>query len=82
MKPIYIAAYAQSRFGKLMDMTVPQIVRNAVGDAWRQVNIDASAIDVGAIAAAFECNSEITMRLGLRRCRGWLREKRDANDLA
>ena len=26
MKPIYIAAYHQSVFGKLMGMTVPQIV--------------------------------------------------------
>ena len=27
---IYIAAYNQSKFGKLMDMTVPQILANAV----------------------------------------------------
>lgn len=54
MKPVYIAAYAQSKFGKLMGMTVPQIVQTAVGEACRQVGADASAIDVGSIAAA--CN--------------------------
>ena len=30
MKPVYIAAYHQSVFGKLMGMTVPEIVANAV----------------------------------------------------
>jgi acetyl-CoA C-acetyltransferase len=54
MKPVYIAAYSQSKFGKLMGMTVPQIVQNAVGEACRQISIDPSAIDVGSIAAA--CN--------------------------
>ena len=29
MKPIYIAAYHQSKFGKLLGMTVPEILRNA-----------------------------------------------------
>ena len=54
MKPIYIATYHQSRFGKLMGMTVPQIVDAAVQGACRQVNAPASALDVGSIAAA--CN--------------------------
>ena len=30
MKPIYIAAYHQSKFGKLFDMTVPDIIAAAV----------------------------------------------------
>ena len=30
MKPVYIAAYHQSKFGKLMDMSVPEIVSSAV----------------------------------------------------
>ena len=54
MKPIYIATYHQSRFGKLMGMTVPQIVDAAIQGACRQVNAPASALDVGSIAAA--CN--------------------------
>ena len=33
---IYIAAYNQSKFGKLMDMTVPQILANASPDDWPQ----------------------------------------------
>ena len=31
MKKIYIASYHQSKFGKLMDMTVPDIIANAGG---------------------------------------------------
>jgi acetyl-CoA C-acetyltransferase len=54
MKPIYIAAYHQSKFGKLMGMTVPQIVDTAIQSACRQVDAPASALDVGSIGAA--CN--------------------------
>jgi len=54
MKPIYIAAYHQSKFGKLMGMTVPEIVDSAVQSACRQVDAPASALDVGSIGAA--CN--------------------------
>ena len=53
MKDIYIAAYAQSKFGKLMAMTVPQIIASAVGAVCRP-NIDPKLIDVGSVAAA--CN--------------------------
>ena len=51
-KRIYIAAYDQSKFGKLMALTVPQIVRNAVESACRKINVPPSVIDVGAIGAA------------------------------
>ena len=54
MKPIYIAAYHQSKFGKLMGMTVPQIVDAAIQGACAQVGVPASALDVGSIGAA--CN--------------------------
>jgi acetyl-CoA C-acetyltransferase len=54
MKPVYIAAYNQSKFGKLMDMTVPAIIKNAVESACRQINVPPSAMDVGSVAAA--CN--------------------------
>ena len=54
MKPIYIAGYHQSRFGKLMGITVPQIVQNAVGGVCREIGADPSVLDVGSVAAA--CN--------------------------
>lgn len=53
-KRIYIAAYNQSKFGKLTGMTVPQIVRNAVEGVCRQISVLPAAIDVGSIGAA--CN--------------------------
>jgi acetyl-CoA C-acetyltransferase len=62
MKPIYIAAYHQSRFGKLMGMTVPEIVDAAVQGACRQVDAPAAALDVGSIGAA--CNFSLN-RQGL-----------------
>lgn len=54
MKKVYIATYNQSKFGKLMDMTVPQIVSNAINTACRQINTEPKALDVGSIGAA--CN--------------------------
>jgi acetyl-CoA C-acetyltransferase len=54
MKPVYIAAYHQSPFGKLFDISVPQIVERAALGVCGEIKIDASAIDVGSIAAA--CN--------------------------
>jgi acetyl-CoA acetyltransferase len=54
MKPIYIAAYHQSRFGKLMGMTVPQILDAALQGVCREIRTEPSAMDVGSVAAA--CN--------------------------
>src|ERR1700682_1572235 len=54
MKRIYIAAFHQSRFGKLMGMTIPEIVGNAISGACRQIDVPASALDVASIGAA--CN--------------------------
>jgi acetyl-CoA C-acetyltransferase len=54
MKPIYIAAYHQSKFGKLLGMTVPGIVNNAIHGVCREIGAPASALDVGSIGAA--CN--------------------------
>ncbi len=54
MKPIFIAAYHQSKFGKLLGMTVPEIVRNAVEGTCHEIGVDASALDVGSIGSA--CN--------------------------
>jgi acetyl-CoA C-acetyltransferase len=54
MKPIYIAAYHQSRFGKLMGMTVPQILDAAIQGVCREIHVEPAAMDVGSVAAA--CN--------------------------
>jgi acetyl-CoA C-acetyltransferase len=57
MKPVYIAAYHQSKFGKLLGMTVPQIIRSAVEGTCREINVDASALDVGSVGSA--CNMSL-----------------------
>src|ERR1051325_7329609 len=54
MKPIYIAAYHQSPFGKLPELTAPQMIEKAVRDVCSQIQADPSEIDVGSIGAA--CN--------------------------
>jgi len=54
MKPIYIAAYHQSKFGKLFAMTVPEIVGAAVTETYASVGAEPSAVDVASIGAA--CN--------------------------
>src|SRR5512143_2323322 len=54
MKPVYVAAYHQSAFGKLMGMTVPEIVANAVSGTCREIGVDAAALDVASIGAT--CN--------------------------
>ena len=54
MKSVYVAAYHQSPFGRLFDVSVPQIIERAVTCACREIGIEASAIDVGSVAAA--CN--------------------------
>ena len=54
MKRIFIAAYHQSKFGKLMDLTVPDIVSKAIQGACGDIGVAPSAIDVGSIGSA--CN--------------------------
>ena len=51
-KPLYIAAYHQSRFGKLKTMQVPEIVANAVTGACGEIGVEPSMIDVGSIGSA------------------------------
>ncbi len=53
-KPVYIAAYHQSKFGKLMDMSVPDIIANAVQGVCREIDADPAVIDVGSVGAV--CN--------------------------
>ena len=54
MKKIFIAAYHQSKFGKLFDVTVPQIVANAVTETCAEIGAEPAGIDVGSIGAT--CN--------------------------
>ena len=57
MKRLYVAAYHQSRFGKLMDMDVPAIVRQAVEGACGEIGVEPAAVDVGSIGAV--CNASL-----------------------
>jgi acetyl-CoA C-acetyltransferase len=54
VKPIYIAAYHQSVFGRLMDMSVPAIVANAVRGTCAEIGAEPAALDVASIGAT--CN--------------------------
>ncbi len=54
MKPIYIAAYQQSKFGKLMAATVPEILRTAAEETCTSVKADCAAVDVATVGAV--CN--------------------------
>ena len=54
MKKVYIAAYHQSRFGKLLDATVPRIITAAIDGACGEIGIAPSLLDTGSIGAA--CN--------------------------
>src|SRR5271166_2094790 len=51
MKRIYIAAYHQSKFGKLMSMTIPEIIKNAIVETCNEIRVAPSALDVGSIGA-------------------------------
>ncbi len=53
-EPIYIAAYHQSKFGKLFDMSVPEIISNAVTETCAEIGAEPSMMDVGSIGAV--CN--------------------------
>jgi acetyl-CoA C-acetyltransferase len=54
VKKIFIAAYHQSKFGKLFDMTVPEIIANAVTETCGEIGVEASVIDAASIGAT--CN--------------------------
>jgi acetyl-CoA C-acetyltransferase len=54
MKPIYIAAYHQSKFGKLLAVTQEQMIAAAVEGVCAEIGVTADLIDSGSIAAA--CN--------------------------
>jgi acetyl-CoA C-acetyltransferase len=54
MKPIYIAAYHQSKFGKLLAVTQEQMIVSAVAGVCEEIGITPHPLDSGSIAAA--CN--------------------------
>ena len=43
MRPVYIAAYHQSKFGKLFDKTVPEIVAAAVNETYAVIGAEPAA---------------------------------------
>jgi acetyl-CoA C-acetyltransferase len=51
-KPVFIATYHQSKFGKLMNMSVSDIVKNAVTGACAEIKVTPDMIGVGSIGAA------------------------------
>jgi len=53
-KKLYIAAYHQSKFGKLLGMQVPDIVANAVKEVCGEIGVEPAVLDVGSIGAT--CN--------------------------
>ena len=54
MKPVYIAAYHQSKFGKLMAMTQERMIAAAVAGVCGEIGVTPELLDSGSIAAA--CN--------------------------
>jgi len=63
VKPVYIATFHQSKFGKLMGMTVPQIIDSAIQGACREIGTESAALDVGSIGAAcnFSLNEQVLL---------------------
>ncbi len=61
-KPVYIAAYHQSKFGKLLGMTVPEIMANAVTGVCREIAVEPRCLDVASVGAT--CNISLN-RQGL-----------------
>ncbi len=51
-KPLYVASYHQSKFGKLKEMQPPEMIHRAVAGACDQIDVEPAAIDVGSIGSA------------------------------
>jgi len=60
MKPIYIAAYHQSKFGKLMGMSVPEILNRAVTETCAEIKVEPRALDVASVGAV--CNISLNQQ--------------------
>ena len=59
-KRIYVAAYHQSEFGKLMGMTVPDIIRNSIDGVCGEIGAAPGLIDVASVASA--CNMSLNQQ--------------------
>jgi len=57
MKPVYVAAYHQSVFGKLGAMGIPEIVARAVTETCGEIGAPPSAMDTGSVGSA--CNQSL-----------------------
>ncbi len=51
-EPIYVASYHQSKFGKLKEMQLPEMIRRAVTGVCDEIDAEPAAIDVGSIGSA------------------------------
>jgi acetyl-CoA C-acetyltransferase len=60
VKKIYIAAYHQSKFGKLFDKTVPEIVADTVTETCAVIGAEPQTIDVASVGAT--CNFSLNQQ--------------------
>jgi acetyl-CoA C-acetyltransferase len=60
VKKIYIAAYHQSKFGKLFDKTVPEIVIDTVNETCAEIGAEPQTIDVASVGAT--CNFSLNQQ--------------------
>ena len=60
MKKIYIAAYHQSKFGKLFDKTVPEIITDTVNETCAEIGAEPQTIDVASVGAT--CNFSLNQQ--------------------
>ncbi len=56
-KPLYVASYHQSKFGKLKEVQPAEMIRRAVTGAVGEIGAEPAAIDVGSIGSA--CGSTL-----------------------
>lgn len=52
MRKVYIAAFHQSKFGKLLGMTVPEILARSVTETCERIAVEPSALDAASVGAA------------------------------
>jgi len=60
VKKIYIAAYHQSKFGKLFDKTVPEIITDTVNETCAEIGAEPQTIDVASVGAT--CNFSLNQQ--------------------
>lgn len=57
---VYIAAFSQSKFGKLFDLGIPEIVRRAATEVCDEIGVAPDVIDVATIGAT--CNLSLNQQ--------------------